>query len=149
MIIYKKKSQKRLCWKSSWNASITSSWRTKHFFAIILPLLSLSSMLSHNSHILLYLNGLKTSIEHLYMFFNKWNLIIWRDAVKKQWSCSDDYKYGAFILRQSKQQFKIQSHFGIFDPVLGEVQWYDDAASHALKFICELFGNILFLYSMK
>ena len=40
----------------------------KHLFTIILPILYLSCMLSHNSHVLLYLNGLNTCIEHLYMF---------------------------------------------------------------------------------
>ena len=44
---------------------------------------------------------------------------------------------------QSEKQFKIQSHLGIFDPVIGEGQWYDDASSQALKCICEWFGNIL------
>ena len=106
-------------------------------------------MLPHNSHVFLYLNGLNLCIEHLDMFWNIWNLILWREVIKKRWSYSDDSKYGAFILGKSEQQFKIQSHFGIFDPVIGEGQWYDDAASHAIKFICELFGNIWFLYSIK
>ena len=42
---------------------------------------------------------------------------------KKIWGCSDDSKYGEFILGQSEQQFKIQSYFGIFDPVIGEVHY--------------------------
>ena len=71
-----------------------------------------------------------------------WDLILWREAGNKQSICSDDYEYGAFILGKSEQQLKIQSHFGIFDPVIGEVHWSDDAASQALKCICELFGNI-------
>ena len=83
-----------------------------------------------------------------HMFWNIWNLF-WREAWKKQWSCSDDSKYRAFILGQSEQQFKIQDHFGILYPIIGEGKWYDDAASQDLKFICELSGNIWFLYSMK
>ena len=43
----------------------------------------------------------------------------------------------------------MQSHFGIFGPVIGEGQWYDDSASQAIKYMCELFGNIWLLYSIK
>ena len=78
-------------------------------------------MLSHNSHVLLYLNGIDPCIECLDMFWNIWNLVLWREAVKKRSSFSDNYKYGAFILGQSEQQFKIHSHFGIFDLVTVEV----------------------------
>ena len=106
-------------------------------------------MLSHNSHVLLYLNVFNPCIEHLDMFLNIWNLILWKESWNKWSSYSNDYKYGAFILGKSEQQFKIQSHFGIFDPVIGYGQWYDDAGSQAFKCKCELFGNILFLYSMK
>ena len=76
-------------------------------------------------------------------------IIVCMEAGNKRWSCSDDSKYGAFILGQSEQRFKIQSYFGIFDPVIAETQWYDDAAFQALKCICELFGDILFLYWIK
>ena len=72
-----------------------------------------------------------------------------KEAGNKQWSCYDDSKYGAFILGQSEQQSKIYSHLGIFDTVIGDGQWYYYAASHSLKCICELFGNIWLLYSMK
>ena len=48
---------------------------------------------------------------------------------KEKWSCSDDYKFGDFILGQPEQQLKIQSYFGIFDPVIGEGQQYDEAES--------------------
>ena len=34
-------------------------------------------------------------------------------------SCSDGSKQGAFIIGKSKEQFKIHSHFGIFDLVIG------------------------------
>ena len=78
------------------------------------------------------------------MFWNMWNLILWREAGKKQWSCSGGSKYGAFFPRQSEQQFKIQFRFRIFDTVIGEGKWYDEAASQALKCICEWFGNIWF-----
>ena len=64
-------------------------------------------------------------------------------------SCSDDSKNGAFIIGQSEQQLKIQSHFGIFDSVIGVDQLYDDVLSQALKCICETFGNICCFYSMK
>ena len=111
--------------------------------------MSLSSTLPHNSHVLLYLNSIKPCIWHFYIFWNILNLVLWREAGKKQSSCYDDSKYGSFILGKPEQQLKIQSHFGIFDPVIGEVQWYDGAASHALKYICELFGNISLFYWMK
>ena len=116
-----------------WNTSITSSWRTKHYFTIILTLLSVSCILSHNSHLFLYLNGINLCKEHLDMFWNIWNLILWREAWKKQWSCSGDSKYGAFIFGQSEQQFKIRDPFVVLYLVIGWVQWYDDEASHDLK----------------
>ena len=83
------------------------------------------------------------------MFWNIWKLILWRELGKKLSSCYDDSKYGALIIGQSEKQFKIQYHFGIFDTLIGGVQWYKDAESLDLKCICELFGNIWFLYSMK
>ena len=49
------------------------------------------------------------------------------------------------IPRKSKQQFKIQSYFGIFDPVIVEIQWYYGAASQDLKYMCKLFGKYLIL----
>ena len=64
-------------------------------------------------------------------------------------SSSDYSKNRVFIIGQSEQQLKIQPHFGISDPIIGEKQWYDDAAPHALKFIWESFGNICLFYSMK
>ena len=57
-----------------------------------------------------------------------------------------DSKSGALIPVHSAQQLKINSHFGVFDTKFGERQLYDDVASHALICMCELFGNILFLY---
>ena len=83
------------------------------------------------------------------MFWNILNLFLWNQTGNKQSSCSVDYKYREFIFGQPEKQFKIQSHFGIFDPVIGEVQWYDDSASQYLKCICELSRNIWLLYSMK
>ena len=76
-------------------------------------------MLSHNSHVFLYFNGLKQCIENFDIFWNIRNLILWREAGKKTSSCSDDSKYGSFILGQSEQQFKIHLCFGTFDPVIG------------------------------
>ena len=64
------------------------------------------------------------------------------EAGNKRSSCSDDSKYGALILGKSEQRFKIQSHFLIFDPIIGEVQLCDYAESHHLKYICELFVKI-------
>ena len=75
-------------------------------------------MLLHNSHVLLYLNGLNPRIEHLDMFLNIWNLILCREAGKKQSSCYYDSKYGESILGKSSKQFKMQSRFLIFDPVI-------------------------------
>ena len=97
----------------------------------------------------LYLNGLKTCIKHLYMFWNIWNLILLGETGKKLSICSDDYEYGAFIIGKPEQKFKIQSHLGIFYPLIWEGQWYDDTTSQDLKCICELFWNVWFLYSMK
>ena len=34
-------------------------------------------------------------------------------------------------------------------PVIGEGQWYDDAASHDIKYICESSWNISLLHWMK
>ena len=123
--------------------------KNKTFLHHLYIFLYLSIILSNNSHVFLYINGLKPCIEHFDIFWNIWNLVLWREAGKKRRSCSDDSKFGAFILGQSEQQFKIDSHFGISDPVVGEGQFYYDASSHALKFICELFGNIWFFYSIK
>ena len=64
-------------------------------------------------------NFLNLCIKYLDMFWNIWNLILSTEARKKQSSYSDDYKYGAFILGQSEEQFKLQSHFVTFDPVTG------------------------------
>ena len=52
-------------------------------------------------------------------------------------------------LENQNKNSKYSSVFVIFGPVIGEGQWYDDASSKGLKCICELFGNILFFYSMK
>ena len=84
-------------------------------------------MLSHKSNVLLYLNDINTCIKHLDMFWNIWNFILWIEAGKKRSRCSYDSKYGALIPGKSGQQFKIQYHFGIFDTVIGEGQWYDDS----------------------
>ena len=73
----------------------------KIFLKIILTLLSLSCMTSHNSHVFLYLNGLNLCIKHLDMSWNIWNLISWRKAGNKQSICYDDSKCGSFILEQS------------------------------------------------
>ena len=44
------------------------------------------------------------------------------EAGKKLSSCSDDCNNGALTSGQSEKQLKIQSHFGIFDPVIEEEQ---------------------------
>ena len=39
--------------------------------------------------------------------------------------------------------------FGKLNLVIGAGQWYGDTESNALKYICEIFGNIWLLYPMK
>ena len=46
------------------------------------------------------------------------------EAGKKRSSCFDDSKHGKCIFGQTEQQFKIQSHFGIFGLVIEEGQLY-------------------------
>ena len=70
----------------------------------------------------------------------KFDLIRW--TWKKRSNFVGDYKSGWLISGHWEQQFKIQSHSIIFDPVNVEGQWYGGRASQALKSICELFGNI-------
>ena len=50
-----------------------------------------------------------------------------------------------FIIGKPEQKFKLQSHFGILNPIIGSGQRYDDAASKALKYISESFLKYLFL----
>ena len=104
----------------SWKTSITPWWIKKHFFNMLLTLLYFSCMFSHNSHVFLYLNVLNPCIGNLDMFWNIWNLTLWRKVGKKPSICSDDYKFGSLIPGQPEQQSRIQSHFGIFDPIIGE-----------------------------
>ena len=44
------------------------------------------------------LNDIKPCVEMFDKFWNIWKLILWEKAEKKQSSCSDDFKYGAFVL---------------------------------------------------
>ena len=44
------------------------------------------------------LNDIKPCVEIFDKFWNIWKLILWGKAEKKQSSCSDDFKYGAFVL---------------------------------------------------
>ena len=83
------------------------------------------------------------------MFLNVYNFILGRDPGNKQFSLSDDSKSCAFVAGNSEQQFKIQYHFENFDPEKGEKQLYDNAAPQDIRCMCELFGKICFLYSMK
>ena len=128
-----------------WKVSITSSWITKLFFIENFPLLYLSCVISHNSQIFLYLNGINPWIEHLDIFWNMWNLILWYEREGGS-RCFGYYKSGAFIPGRSKQKFNMQSHFVIFLPVVREDTFYDEAASHALVCICYFFGNLWLLY---
>ena len=64
---------------------------------------------------------------------------------KKRSSFSYDSKYWTFILGKLENKIKIQSHFGMFDPVIGEGQWYDDAASHALK--CTIYKYLIIVFN--
>ena len=52
--------------------------KNKIFFTINICFLYLSSMLSHNSHVFLYLNGLEPCIEIFDIFKKIWNLVLWR-----------------------------------------------------------------------
>ena len=85
------------------------------------------------SHVFLYLNGLNPCNGHLDIFWNIWNLVLWREAGNKRSSCSDNSKFGALIPGQSEQQFKIQSHFLIFDELIVEIKLYDGAESKAVE----------------
>ena len=58
------------------------------------------------------------------IFWNIWNLILWRESGNKRSSCSEDYNSSAFIPGKSEQKFKINPHIGIFDPVIEDGQWY-------------------------
>ena len=40
-----------------------------------------------------------------------------------------DYKSGALVPGHSAQKFNTQYHFGIFDPKIADVKWYDDEES--------------------
>ena len=71
------------------------------------------------------------------MFWNLWNLILWREAGNKRSNFSEYSKNGSFVIGQSEQQFKIKSYFVIFDPTIGEGGLYDDVALRALKCVCE------------
>ena len=119
--------------------------KNKKIFSVILTLLYFSIIISHNSHLFLYLNGLNSCTKYLDIFWNIWNLTLLRQADKKQSICSDYSITGAFINGQSEQQFKIQCHFVIFYSKTGEGKGYDDAASQALKWIYEWFVNLCFL----
>ena len=55
----------------------------------------------------------------------------------------DYYKYGAFLSGSLEQQFKMQSHFGIFDSVIGEGQWHDDTELEYLIWMCEFFEILI------
>ena len=83
-----------------------------------------------------------------YIFLSIWSLILWKEAGNKQSNCSDFSKYRAFTF-DIQNIIKIRSHIDIFNIVIGKGKWCYDAASHALKCIYELLGNIWFLHSMK
>ena len=83
------------------------------FLTIFFPPFSFSRVISHKSHMLLYLNGLNPWIDHLDIFFEIYGtLFFWRKPGNKRSSYFDYFKSGAFIPRQSAQHFKIHSHFG-------------------------------------
>ena len=58
-------NKKLLC-----KTSIPFSCRTNHFFTRLFPLLLLYYIISHNSLMFLYLNGINPCIRHLYTFCN-------------------------------------------------------------------------------
>ena len=84
----------------------------------------------------LYLNGLNPRFIHLDIISNIFNLILWREPGNKTSSCFYDSKSGAFIPGQSSQEFKIQSHFGSFDPEIREGQWYEYTSSQDIRCMC-------------
>ena len=75
--------------------------KRRNFFTIILPILSLYCILSHNLNVLLYLNGINPCIEHLYMVLKYMEFNFMKGSRKETIKFSDDSKYGALILGQS------------------------------------------------
>ena len=73
---------------------------------------------------------------NLDMFQIIWNLSLQSEPGNKPSGYFDSFKQGAFVLGQSAQQFKIQSHFGIFDTKIGQGQFSDDTASQTRKCMC-------------
>ena len=55
--------------------------------------------------VLIYVSRFRYILQYMEFYFIK-------RRSKETIKFSDDYKYGIFILRQSEQQFKIQSDFG-------------------------------------
>ena len=93
-------------WKKITKDRYNFLMKNKHIFAIILPFLSFSSMSSHNSQVLLYLNGLNPCIKILDMFWNIGNFILWSEEGNKRSSCSDYSKYGSFILGKLEKKIR-------------------------------------------
>ena len=122
--------------------------KKKHFFVIIFPLFYLSCVVSHNSHVLLYLNSLNPRIKHLDMFWNIWNLIFGgKQKIHNQVVLMVLNK-----VHSSQDNKNNISNTVTFWNILSRNfigKWYDDAVSQALKCMCELFVDVWFLYSMK
>ena len=118
----------------------------KLFFVRIFLLVSLSSIISHNSQICVYLYDINPWIEHLGIFCKSefWFYYLKREKRSRSFEYSNS---GALILLHWEQQFNLQSHFGFFVSVIGEVHWYYGLYLKDMICVCKLFVNILFLYS--
>ena len=128
-------NKKKLIWADNiWKVSITSSWRTKLLFTWNFPIFNLSCVISHNSQVLLYLNGLNPWIEHLDIFLNMWNFILVNEP-EKTLCILYNYKYGDFILVKSKQKSNILHHFIIIILSLYKYN-YIMAQNHRLLYEC-------------
>ena len=77
---------------------------------------------------------------------NIWNFVLWRWPGNKRLICFDDSKYDALVPGHSEKRFNTNSHFRFYDPATGNGQWYDDAASQALRCMCvflEIFDSCI------
>ena len=92
----------KLFMKDTYNFLVKNKTFLHHYYSSI----EFSSMLLHNSHVFLYLIDTNPCIRHLYIFWNIWNLILWREIGKKRSSCSYGSKYGALIFGKIRTTIK-------------------------------------------
>ena len=116
--------------------------KNKIIFTWILPLFSLSFILLNKSHMFLYLNDIHIWIEHLYILWNMWKFISWRETGK--WSIFFD---GAFIPGHSVKQFNMHSHLGICFILKLYKDDYVTTRNSRLWFVCvdflEIFQSLI------